>query len=54
MSLARIVAQDGACTALDARPLGTEFAMFAEKTNASLNPEIMVIFILAFASLKNN
>jgi hypothetical protein len=54
MSLARIVAQDGACTALGVRPLGTEFAMFAEKTSVLLNPETMAIFTLAFASLKNN
>ena len=54
MLLAKIVARDGACTALGVRPLGTGFVMFVDKTNASLKPETMAIFTLAFASLKNN
>ena len=51
---AKNVALNGAYIALDARPLGTEFVMFAEKTSVLLKPETMLIFILAFASLRNN
>lgn len=54
MLLVEIVEQNGACIALDVLLFGKAFVKFAEKPKASLKPEIMVIFTLAFASLKNN
>ena len=54
MLLAEIVAANGASIALGALLFGKVFVKCAEKPKASLKLGIMVIFTLAFASLKNN
>ena len=54
MSLVEIVAQNGACTALDALLFAKEFVTFAEKLKASLKPEITLIFTLASTGFNNN
>ena len=54
MLLVEIVAQNGACIALDALLFGKAFVTFAEKLKASLKAEITLIFALAFAVFKNN
>ena len=45
---------NGEFIAWDVRPLGTEHAECVAKKSVSPKPETMLIFILAFANLKNN